>query len=94
MSGSLWPGICGWYINLQFASSCFMPFPAEIVKHVCDAACVSESVCDKSCRSPLDHFNLVFFFILIYFGIKDQQYMLHQGFWSPLRCAMESHWSM
>ena len=70
MSGSLWPGICGWYINLQFASSCFMPFRAEIVKHVCDAACVSESVCDKSCRSSLDHFNLVFFFYIDIFRYK------------------------
>ena len=62
---SLCQVVCGWYINqsvhnfvennqLQFASSCFMRLPTEIVKHVRDAAGVSVSVCDKSCRSSLD----------------------------------------
>ena len=52
--------------QLQFASSCFMRFPTEIVKHVRDAAGVSVSVCDKSCRSSLDHFNVVFLVTLVW----------------------------
>ena len=73
---SLCQVVCGWYINqsvhnfvennqLQFASY-FMRLPAEIVKHVLDAAGVSVSVCDKSCRSSLDHFNLVFLVTLVW----------------------------
>ena len=69
--------VCGWYINqsvhnlienyqLQFASSCFMRLPTEIVKHVLDAAGVSVSVCDKLCRYFLDHFNLVFLVMLVW----------------------------
>ena len=46
--------------QLQFASSCFMRLPTEIVKHVRNAAGVPVTVCDKSCRSSLDHFKLVF----------------------------------
>ena len=52
--------------QLQFASSCFMRLPTEIVKHVCEAAGVSVSVCDKSCRFSLDHFNLVFLVTLVW----------------------------
>ena len=74
---SLCQVVCGWYINqsvhnfvennqLQFASSCFMRLPTEIVKHVRDAAGVSVSVCDKSCRSSLDHFDLVFLVTLVW----------------------------
>ena len=73
---SLCQVVCGWYINqsvhnfvennqLQFASSCFMRLPTEIVKHVRDAAGVSVSVCDKSCRSSLDHFDLVFLVVVL-----------------------------
>ena len=68
MAGSLWVG----YLlvrTLQFCReqsvavnffSCFMRLPTEIIKHVGDAACVSVSIGHKSCRSSLDHFNLVF----------------------------------
>ena len=52
--------------QLQFASSCFMRLPTEIVKHVCDAAGVSVSVYDKTCRSCLDHSNLVFLVMLVW----------------------------
>ena len=52
--------------QLQLASSCFMRLPAEIVKHVPEAAGVSVSVCDKWCRSSLNHFNLVFLVTLVW----------------------------
>ena len=45
--------------QLQF-TSCFMQLPTEIVKLVSDVAGVPVSAGDKSCRSSLDHFNLVF----------------------------------
>ena len=55
-------GRCNFAENNQLqliTSSCFMRLPTEIVKHVGYAACVSVSIGDKSCRSSLDHFNLV-----------------------------------
>ena len=37
-----------------------------MVKHVGDAAGVPVSIGDKTCRSSLDHFNLVFLFSLVW----------------------------
>ena len=45
--------------QLQLDSSCFMRFPAKVFKHVCDAVGVPVTVGNKSCSSPLDHFNPV-----------------------------------
>ena len=69
--------VCGWDIyesmqnivknnQLQFTSSCFMRLPTEIVKHVGDAAAVPVSIGDKTCRSSLDNFNLVFLVSLVW----------------------------
>ena len=41
-------------------TSCFMQLPTEIVQLVSDVADVPVSIGDKSCRSSLDQFNLVF----------------------------------
>ena len=49
----------------QFTSSRFMPLPTKIIKHVSDAAGVPVSAGDKSCRSSLNHFNLVFLVQLV-----------------------------
>ena len=43
-----------------------MRLPTEIVKHVRDAAGVSVSVCDKSCRPFMDRLNLVFLVMLVW----------------------------
>ena len=64
--------------QLQFVSSCcFMRLPAKKVKHVRDAAGVSESVSDKSCRSSLDYFNLVFLVTLVW--IPDCRTVIQVG---------------
>ena len=69
MSGSLWvvfQSVHAQFCREQSAAVCFMRLPTKIVKHNRDAAGVSVSVCDKWCRSSLDHFNPVFLVTLVW----------------------------
>ena len=52
--------------QLQFTSSSSMQLPTEIVKRVGDAAGVPIPIGDKTCRSSVDHFNLMFLVSLVW----------------------------